>query len=105
MLPPGPLQQSLVNEADNQSQGFEGGNQCGASAAGESDDGRSQRDSAAGSARAAGPGPGLGRAAAAGVTAAQTATLATSAVLKGHARPVIADGGRRANQTNCNLRS
>ena len=43
MLPPGPLQQSLVNEADNQNQDFEGGNQCGASAAGESDDGRSQR--------------------------------------------------------------
>ena len=44
MLPPGPLQQSLVNEADNQNQDFEGGNQCGgASAAGESDDGRSQK--------------------------------------------------------------
>ena len=40
MLPPGPLQQSLVNETDNQD--FEG-NQCGASAAGESDDGRGQR--------------------------------------------------------------
>ena len=33
MLPPGPLQQSLVNETDNQD--FEG-NQCGAIAAGES---------------------------------------------------------------------
>ena len=40
MLPPGPLQQLLVNETDNQD--FEG-NQCGAGAAGESDDGRSQR--------------------------------------------------------------
>ena len=84
----------IVHKADNQNQGFEGGNQCGASAAGESDNGRSQRGFGR---RVRQQSPGLGGAAAAEVTAAQNATLATSAATKGHARPVIADRGRRAN--------